>query len=111
MHCIELPKLFKFMKSRILLWKSWQAGNIEGSVALLWDDKILRAEPMLRNYWWFRDWGWGDVAQANLREHLGQVTHLPISTSSKLIIYLDHTLGTSRGLPSRLACALSCETG
>lgn len=71
---IALGRPYSTLKSRIMLWKSWQAGNIEGSVALLWDDAILRAEPVLRNYWWLRDWGWGDVARANLREKISQVT-------------------------------------
>ena len=44
-------------ESRTLLWREWRTGRLEGIFAKLWDEKILRNEPLLAPYWLSRTFG------------------------------------------------------
>lgn len=69
-HDTKYPTL----KARILLWKCWQKGKLEGVFVQMWDEAILRAERSLWKYWFLRDWGKGVKAQVYLREKQHLVT-------------------------------------
>lgn len=43
-------------KARILIWKEWQTGNLEGLLARMWEEEALRKEPQLLPYWRARNW-------------------------------------------------------
>lgn len=43
--------------SRTKLWQAWNRGEIDGFIAQMWDEAILRKEPSLRGYWSLRDKG------------------------------------------------------
>eukprot|EP00163_Fabomonas_tropica_P032433 TRINITY_DN812_c0_g2_i14.p1 TRINITY_DN812_c0_g2~~TRINITY_DN812_c0_g2_i14.p1 ORF type:complete len:4409 (+),score=1027.50 TRINITY_DN812_c0_g2_i14:338-13564(+) len=49
-------------KSRMILWRAWGAGVIEGVYAQELDEEVLRSEPLLKPYWKYRDWGRTDKA-------------------------------------------------
>ena len=55
--------------ARTALWKAWRAGRIEGFVAQVWDELLLRKEPSLQKYWKLRDVGRYVDAAAYLELH------------------------------------------
>jgi len=62
------------LKARIILWKNWQKGRLEGVFTQIWDESILRSEKSLWKYWFLRDWGKGNSAQAYLQQKQHLVT-------------------------------------
>jgi len=43
--------------ARKRLWQAWSKDEIEGIFAIYWDEQLLREEPTLEQYWFFRDRG------------------------------------------------------
>ena len=43
--------------ARTALWQAWNQGKIEGFIAQMWDEVLLRKEPSLKRYWSLRDVG------------------------------------------------------
>lgn len=69
-HGMKYPTL----KARIVLWKSWQKGKLEGVFVQMWDELLLRKERSLWKYWLLRDWGMGNKAHRFLLEKQHLVT-------------------------------------
>jgi hypothetical protein len=53
---------------RTLLWRDWRQGRIEGIFAKMWDEEILRDEPLLSHYWLARSFGRTGSAAADLEK-------------------------------------------
>ena len=43
-------------QARTNIWQEWTGGKIEGVYARMWDQELLRREPLLKAYWFFRDY-------------------------------------------------------
>ena len=52
-----MPNNPRTRSEREELWRSWKNYEIDGVLAQIWDEQILRREPSLRRYWKLRSFG------------------------------------------------------
>lgn len=67
------PPAPRTKSARLELWRAWKNGTIEGPLAQLWDERLLRFEPSLRQYWNERARGRYDAAREELDKVYNQV--------------------------------------
>ena len=44
--------------ARRRLWQAWSNGDIDGIFSIYWDERLLREDASMKEYWYFRDRGW-----------------------------------------------------
>ena len=55
--------------ARRRLWQAWNKGEIDGIFSIYWDERLLRDEPSMKPYWYFRDRGWYNEALESLESN------------------------------------------
>eukprot|EP00124_Ichthyophonus_hoferi_P002376 Ihof_evm5s159 gene=Ihof_evmTU5s159 len=83
---------------RMELWTLWRGMKIEGVFAMELDELFLREEPILQDYWGYRDHGLKEEACHVIEERMVQVSHLVVQDTPNTRTHLQMRISDLQGL-------------